>query len=63
VGLTNVFITTPDAANFLCGGIAKVIDIFPNLPIVGYETGQEITKLQTLNFEPLGSLRIWVRKI
>ncbi|MDZ8260976.1 hypothetical protein [Nostoc sp. ChiQUE01b] len=61
VGLTNIFIPTADAENFLYVCIAKVIDIFPYLPIVGYETGQKITKLQTLNFEPLGSLRIWVR--
>ncbi|WP_339377553.1 hypothetical protein [Calothrix sp. NIES-2100] len=63
VGLTNIFTPTANAENFLCSCIAKVIDIFPDLPIVGYETGQEVTKLQTFNFEPLGSLRIWVREI
>jgi hypothetical protein len=61
VGLSNVFLPTQDEGSFRAGCIATVMDIFPTLPLVGYEAGHDLTGFQSLGFEPVGPLRVWLR--
>jgi hypothetical protein len=36
-----------------------LIDLFPGLPIVGYESGAELALTQALGFEAVHPLRVW----
>lgn len=63
VGLSNLFVPERHPEPFRAGCVAAVIDAFPCLPIVGYETGQELDASRALGFEILGPLRVWVRTI
>lgn len=61
VGMSNVFVPEADAQLFRAGCLAAVMDAFPEMPIVGYEAGDELEATLALGFEALGALRIWVR--
>ena len=64
VGLSNVF--TPaqhgqEAAGFWAGCVAMVGELFPGLPIVGYEQGETLAWAQQLGFEVVGPLQVWIK--
>jgi hypothetical protein len=61
VGLSNLFVPERDPEPLRAGCVAAVIEAFPGLPIVGYETGQELAAARTLGFELLGPLRVWLK--
>lgn len=61
VGLSNLFVPAVEAERFRAGCIAKAGHVFPDLPLVGYESGHDLAEMQTLGFKILGPLRIWVR--
>jgi hypothetical protein len=61
IGLSNLFVPERDPEPFRAGCVAAVIEAFPALPIVGYETGQELAAARTLGFEELGPLRVWLK--
>jgi hypothetical protein len=42
--------------------VALAAGLFPGLPIVGYESGIELTAAINAGFEPGDELRIWVRE-
>jgi hypothetical protein len=63
VGLSNVFAPDGAAARFWPGCISAAMDVFPKLPMVGYERGDELVIAQALGFEALGPLRVWVRTL
>jgi hypothetical protein len=54
-----VFGKEADAARCWAGCLATIIDIFPGLPLVGYERGNDLIIAQALGFEVVGSLRVW----
>jgi hypothetical protein len=59
VGVSNVF--APDD-ELWADCIAVVVNIFPELPSVGYECVSELETAKTLGFEELGPLKVWVRE-
>jgi hypothetical protein len=61
VGLSNLFVPGRDPEPYRAGCVAAVMEAFPGLPIVGYETGQELAAARTLGFEELGPLRVWLK--
>ncbi|MCX5144936.1 hypothetical protein [Streptomyces sp. NBC_00338] len=60
VGISNVFALDggPDAAWPLVLG--AVHELFPTLPTVGYEHGEDMAAAVRHGFEPIGALRIWL---
>jgi hypothetical protein len=60
VGLSNVFVRHDDPTRFWAGCLAKIIDIFPGLPVVDYGSGNDLVIAQSLGFNEMGPLRIWV---
>jgi hypothetical protein len=63
VGMSNIFVPRHDALTFRAGCIAAVMDLVPELPMVGYERGEGLAAAETLGFEPAGPLRVWIREI
>lgn len=59
VGLSNVFVPEQGAAAYWAEAIGALTDLFPGLPIVGYESGAELALAQALGFEALHPLRVW----
>lgn len=60
VGISNVFALDggPDAA--WPGVLDTVNRLFPTLPVVGYEQGDDLAATIRHDFEPIGPLRIWL---
>ena len=61
VGVSNMFVPVHEIERFQAGCIAGVIAAFPGLPVVGYEAGRELAVAQSLGFEVLGPVLVWVR--
>ncbi|MCL5994544.1 MAG: hypothetical protein M1546_00625 [Chloroflexi bacterium] len=59
VGISNVFTREEDAPRFWAGCVATVMDQFPGLPLVGYESGSELVIARQCGFAALGPLRVW----
>ncbi|MEU8586382.1 hypothetical protein AB0C59_05145 [Streptomyces sp. NPDC048664] len=61
VGVSNVFALDggPDTAWPLV--LAAVHHLFPALPVVGYEHGDDLEAAVRHGFEPIGPLRVWIR--
>jgi hypothetical protein len=63
VGLSNVFVPkAEDRAWFWADCIAAIQDRFPGLPLVSYQRGPELALAQTVGFEPLQDLSVWIRQ-
>ena len=62
VGLSNVFVPAGDPLLFWPGFVATAQEHYSNLPIVGYERAPELAIAQTIGFESLGPLRVWIRR-
>ncbi|MFG3056650.1 hypothetical protein ACGFZP_37630 [Kitasatospora sp. NPDC048239] len=59
VGISNVFaLDDPDTA--WLGVVDAVHRLFPALPVVGYEHGDDLAAAVRHGFEPVGPLRIWI---
>ncbi|MBI1816161.1 MAG: hypothetical protein HYR72_14385 [Deltaproteobacteria bacterium] len=63
VGLSNLFVPAHDGDAFRADCVAAVIAAFPDLPIVGYEHGEDLATARALGFETVGPLRVWVRAL
>jgi hypothetical protein len=61
VGLSNVFAEAGDAAAVWRDLAALAAKTFPGLPLVGYESGDELKAAHKAGFEIGEPLRIWVR--
>ncbi len=62
VGISNLFALDggPDAAwPVVLGAVNR---LFPTLPVVGYEQGDGLAAAIGHGFEPVGPLRIWLRR-
>ncbi|MGE0576253.1 MAG: hypothetical protein AB7F22_34355 [Reyranella sp.] len=62
VGLSNVVAEPGDAVTVFRDLVALAAGLFPGLPIVGYESGNELKAAINAGFEPGDELRIWVRE-
>ncbi|WP_371930499.1 hypothetical protein [Streptomyces poriferorum] len=61
VGISNVFaLDGPDAAWPVV--LSAVHWLFPTLPVVGYEHGDDLAAAVRHGFEPVGPLRIWTHR-
>lgn len=61
VGLSNIFLPEANEAYFRAACVTEVSKLFPNVAMVGYESGDDLTAMKTLGFEALGPLSIWIR--
>lgn len=59
VGISNVFALEGGADAAWPGVLDVVHRLFPTLPIVGYEHGEELSAALHHGFKPIGPLRIW----
>ncbi|MBV8068780.1 MAG: hypothetical protein JO270_02670 [Acidobacteriaceae bacterium] len=57
VGLSNLFGSQMDRV--WQSLIATAGEIFPGLPLVGYEHGHDLAAARLAGFETIGALRIW----
>ena len=62
IGLTNVFAPAADGDLFWEGCITAIQDRFPGLPLVGYQRGPGLAVAQTVGFQKLQDLRVWIRE-
>jgi hypothetical protein len=61
VGLSNLFAPPELVEQAWAGAVATLLDTFPGVPLVGYESGDELVRAQRVGFAPIGSLRVWLR--
>ena len=61
VGISNIFLPENDAIHFRAACLGSIMDAFPGLPLVGYESDNDLAEMQSLGFESVGPLRIWLR--
>jgi hypothetical protein len=59
VGWSNVFAPKAEMLVRAAESIATIARIFPELPIVGYEHGDDLRNAHALTFESIGPLRVW----
>ena len=61
VGLSNLFAAEESQASYWAIIVSAIEEQFPSLPIVGYEADDELEIAQSLGFETLGPLRVWIK--
>lgn len=61
IGHSNVLAIRKREKAIRTGLLQEAAEIFPGLPIVGYEHGDDLDDALELGFALLGSLRVWVR--
>jgi hypothetical protein len=59
VGWSNFFAPAAEALDCAAECLATIAKVFPALPIVGYEHGDDLRNAHKLGFESLGPLRVW----
>ena len=59
-GVTNVFSTVGDLDAAWCGSLAALAALVGDLPLVGYERGDDLEAAQRYGFALLGPLRVWI---
>jgi hypothetical protein len=60
VGWSNFFAPASEMLDQAAASIATIARVFPGLPIVGYEHGDELRIARALGFESIRPLRIWM---
>jgi hypothetical protein len=63
VGLSNFFVKRGDAGMLWKGLIRSTLDVFPGLPLVGYERGRDLEVALACGFQSIGSLRVWIQRV
>jgi hypothetical protein len=58
VGVSNLFAVDAEAA--WPGVLAALDGLFPAVPVVGYEHGEDLAAAVRHGFEPVGPLRVWL---
>lgn len=61
-GILNVFNSGIGAGPLWAGVVRAVATIRPGLPVVGYESGEDLAAARRAGFAVLGPLRIWARR-
>ncbi|WP_375766497.1 hypothetical protein NR798_33080 [Archangium gephyra] len=61
VSLSNTFFTAAEAGTLRAELLGQLLAVFPGLPLVGYERGDELAAWCDLGFEPIGPLRVWLK--
>jgi hypothetical protein len=61
-GLSNLVLHADGGEGLRAGAVSAVASAFPGLPLVGYERGADLVAMQSLGFEPLGPLTVWLKR-
>lgn len=61
VGLSNVFASGVEPDMAWNGLVREAVKSFPDLPLVGYERGQDLVAARRAGFESMGEMRVWLR--
>jgi hypothetical protein len=62
VGLSNVFTGDVDAGPLFPGCVGLAGKLYPGVPIVGYERGNQLLHAERSGFSRLAGLRVWERR-
>ena len=60
VGWSNFFAPATEVFDQAVASLATIARIFPGLPIVGYEHGDDLRNAHSMGFESIGPLRVWI---
>jgi hypothetical protein len=60
VGWSNFFAPATEMLDRATASLATIARLFPGLPIVGYEHGDDLRNAHSIGFESIGSLRVWI---
>jgi hypothetical protein len=60
VGWSNFFAPAPEMFDHAAASLATIARVFPGLPIVGYEHGDDLRNAHSIGFESIGPLRVWI---
>jgi hypothetical protein len=60
-GISNVFKSGIASGALWEGVMQAVAELWPGLPIVGYERGEDLATARQAGFTILGPLRVWAR--
>jgi hypothetical protein len=60
VGWSNFFAPATEMFDHAAASLATIARVFPGLPIVGYEHGDDLRNAHTIGFESIGALRVWI---
>jgi len=61
VGLSNVFSDAPGVGPLFPGCTRLAMQLYPELPLVGFERGDDLVAAERAGFERVGGLRVWHR--
>lgn len=61
VGLSNIFCNAEEKRVYWKVVTRAVHTLFPDLEIVGYESGDELALALSIGFQELGNLSVWAR--
>jgi hypothetical protein len=59
IGLSNLFTVSADPDEAWAGAVAALSRVFPGLPLVGYERGEDLAAAHRAGFTGVGQLRVW----
>lgn len=59
IGVSNLF-TAGDEVSAWAGCLGEVARLWPDLPVVGYESGESLDAAVRQGFTPIGPLRVWL---
>jgi hypothetical protein len=61
VSLSNTFFKPAQSGALRAELLGQLLALFPGVPLVGYEHGDELAAWGALGFEPIGPLRVWLK--
>ena len=61
VGISNIFLPNEKSQEFRASCVEAILDWSQGLPVVGYESGEDLMAMEALGFEPVGRLRVWIK--
>ena len=59
--LTNVFSAVGDLDAAWCGSVAAVATLVGDVPLLGYERGDDLEAARRYGFALLGPLQVWIK--
>ncbi len=60
-GISNIVLPEAGGEIHRPGVVAAVRSAFPDLPMVGYERGDDLDAMESIGFKRLGPLRVWIK--
>ncbi len=61
LGISNLLAPMDDDGRARRACLAAAMSFAPDLPLVGYESGDDLARMKALGFAEIGSLRVWQR--